>query len=112
MSFGHACLACIGFPGKNTMAPAKKPKVDARKHAVQKFSASAAAQLKPGEHIVFAPHPGLRLEASATRKTWTYSARGWGGGIELTATRGMAWRRRRVTPSDSPNRASGSRPRG
>lgn len=75
------------------MTPAKK--VDARKHTVQKFSAEAAKRLKPGEHIVFAPHPGLRLEASATRKTWTYRYRQVGTGalrqVRLGHWPGLPW---------------------
>lgn len=36
------------------------------------FDARAAKLLQPGEHLVVGGCPGLRLEVSATRKTWTY----------------------------------------
>ena len=36
------------------------------------FDARAAKLLKPGEHITIADHPGLRLECTATRRTWIY----------------------------------------
>lgn len=36
------------------------------------FDARAAKLLQPGEHLVVDGCPGLRLVASATRKTWTY----------------------------------------
>jgi len=36
------------------------------------FDARAAKLLKPGEHLIVDGCPGLRLEVSATRKTWTY----------------------------------------
>ena len=36
------------------------------------FDARAAKLLKPGEHLIVGGCPGLRLEVSATRKTWTY----------------------------------------
>lgn len=36
------------------------------------FDARAAKLLKPGEHIIVAASPGLRLVATATRRTWTY----------------------------------------
>ncbi|KIF80799.1 tyrosine-type recombinase/integrase [Noviherbaspirillum autotrophicum] len=36
------------------------------------FDARTAKLLKPGEHITFADHPGLRLESSIQFKTWTY----------------------------------------
>ncbi|MCA3191237.1 MULTISPECIES: integrase family protein [unclassified Cupriavidus] len=36
------------------------------------FDARAAKLLKPGEHMTIADHPGLRLECTATRRTWIY----------------------------------------
>lgn len=36
------------------------------------FDARAAKLLQPGEHLVVDGCPGLRLVATATRKTWTY----------------------------------------
>lgn len=36
------------------------------------FDARAARMLLPGEHMTFEDHPGLRLTASMTRRTWTY----------------------------------------
>lgn len=36
------------------------------------FDARAAKLLQPGAHLTIAGCPGLRLEASATRRTWTY----------------------------------------
>lgn len=36
------------------------------------FDARAAKQLKAGEHLVIVGCPGLRLVATATRRTWTY----------------------------------------
>lgn len=36
------------------------------------FDARAAKLLKPGQHIILDESPGLRLEASATCRTWTY----------------------------------------
>lgn len=36
------------------------------------FDARAAKLLKPGEHIIVDASPGLRLVATATRRTWTY----------------------------------------
>jgi integrase len=36
------------------------------------FDARAAKLLKPGDHIILPEHPGLRLTASATRRTWQY----------------------------------------
>jgi integrase len=37
-----------------------------------KFDAKRAKQMQPGEHIAFDDFPGLRLEATQTRRTWTY----------------------------------------
>lgn len=36
------------------------------------FDARTAKLLRPGEHLVVGGCPGLRLEVSVTRKTWTY----------------------------------------
>lgn len=36
------------------------------------FSPRAAKLLQPGEHIILPEFPGLRLEASASRKSWIY----------------------------------------
>ncbi|MGB3433707.1 integrase arm-type DNA-binding domain-containing protein, partial [Achromobacter sp.] len=36
------------------------------------FDARAAKLLQPGEHLMVDGCPGLRLVASASRKTWTY----------------------------------------
>lgn len=36
------------------------------------FDARAAKQLQPGRHLLVDGCPGLRLEASATRRSWTY----------------------------------------
>lgn len=36
------------------------------------FDARAAKLLKPGEHMTITDHPGLRLECTATRRTWIY----------------------------------------
>lgn len=36
------------------------------------FDARAAKLLKPGEHLTITDHPGLRLECTATRRTWIY----------------------------------------
>ena len=36
------------------------------------FDARRAKLLAPGEHIIVDEAAGLRLVASATRKTWTY----------------------------------------
>lgn len=36
------------------------------------FNARAAKALVAGDHLTIADAPGLRLEASATRRTWTY----------------------------------------
>jgi len=36
------------------------------------FSSRAAKALQPGEHIILPEFPGLRLEASASRKSWIY----------------------------------------
>ncbi|AOZ05939.1 tyrosine-type recombinase/integrase [Cupriavidus malaysiensis] len=36
------------------------------------FDARAAKLLQPGEHLVIADCPGLRLEVSATRRSWIY----------------------------------------
>ncbi|MGE0069688.1 MAG: tyrosine-type recombinase/integrase, partial [Thiomonas sp.] len=36
------------------------------------FDARAARLLSPGEHMTFEDHPGLRLVAAATRRTWIY----------------------------------------
>lgn len=36
------------------------------------FDARAAKLLKPGGHLTFEGCPGLRLEATETRRTWTY----------------------------------------
>ena len=36
------------------------------------FDASAAKLLQPGDHIMVDGCPGLRLVATATRRTWTY----------------------------------------
>ncbi|MFM0630710.1 tyrosine-type recombinase/integrase [Paraburkholderia xenovorans] len=37
-----------------------------------KFDAKRAKSLQPKEHIAFDDFPGLRLEATKTRRTWTY----------------------------------------
>jgi integrase len=36
------------------------------------FDARAAKLLQPGEHITLQEHPGLRLVATATRRSWVY----------------------------------------
>lgn len=36
------------------------------------FDARAAKLLQPGEHIILPEHPGLRLSATASRRTWIY----------------------------------------
>jgi hypothetical protein len=36
------------------------------------FDARAAKLLQPGEHITLQEHPGLRLVATATRRSWIY----------------------------------------
>lgn len=36
------------------------------------FNARRAKALQPGEHIIVDHAPGLRLVATATRRTWTY----------------------------------------
>jgi integrase len=36
------------------------------------FDARAAKLLQPGEHLTLQEHPGLRLVATAARRTWTY----------------------------------------
>jgi len=36
------------------------------------FDARAAKALQPGQHIMVDGYPGLRLEATATTRTWTY----------------------------------------
>jgi hypothetical protein len=36
------------------------------------FEARAAKALKAGDHLTFKEAPGLRLVATATRRTWTY----------------------------------------
>jgi integrase len=36
------------------------------------FDARAAKLLQPGDHIIYPEHPGLRMQASASRRTWTY----------------------------------------
>lgn len=36
------------------------------------FDARAAKLLQPGEHIILPEHPGLRLETTATRRSWIY----------------------------------------
>ncbi|MFT4437446.1 tyrosine-type recombinase/integrase [Caballeronia sp. 15715] len=37
-----------------------------------RFDARAAATLPSGDHMTFAEFPGLRLQASSNRKSWTY----------------------------------------
>jgi integrase len=37
-----------------------------------KFDARTAKQIPPGNHIAFADFPGLRLEASTSRRSWIY----------------------------------------
>lgn len=39
------------------------------------FNAAAARSLAPGQHIVIEGAPGLRLEATATARAWTYRYR-------------------------------------
>ena len=36
------------------------------------FDARVAKLLKPGEHLLVSGYPGLRLDVSVSRKTWTY----------------------------------------
>jgi len=36
------------------------------------FDPRAAKLLAPGQHLIIEGCQGLRLESSATRKTWTY----------------------------------------
>lgn len=45
------------------------------------FDARAAKQLKAGEHIVVDGHPGLRLVATTTRRTWVYRYKDPGTGL-------------------------------
>lgn len=37
-----------------------------------RFDARVAAKLLSGEHLTFEGFPGLRLQASTSRKSWTY----------------------------------------
>ncbi len=37
-----------------------------------RFDARAAAKLPSGDHMTFEGFPGLRLQASTNRKSWTY----------------------------------------
>jgi hypothetical protein len=46
----------------------KKTYAEGRMH----FDARVAARLPSGEHMTFEQFPGLRLQASASRKSWTY----------------------------------------
>jgi len=39
------------------------------------FDSRRAKALRPGEHIVFEEHPGLRLQATGAGKAWTYRYR-------------------------------------
>lgn len=45
------------------------------------FDARAAKLLKPGEHLVVDGCPGLRLSASATRRTWAYRYKDQASGL-------------------------------
>ena len=44
------------------------------------FDARAAKLLRPGEHLLVSRCPGLRLEVSVSRKTWTYRYKSVNGG--------------------------------
>src|SRR5665647_940048 len=44
------------------------------------FDARAAKLLNPGEHLLVSGCPGLRLEVSVSRKTWTYRYKSVNGG--------------------------------
>lgn len=44
------------------------------------FDARKAKLLKPGEHLLVSGCPGLRLEVSVSRKTWTYRYKSTDGG--------------------------------
>ena len=39
------------------------------------FDARAAKLLQPGEHLTLPEHPGLRLAATASRRSWIYRYR-------------------------------------
>ena len=54
------------------------------------FDARAAKLLKPGEHIVVDGCPGLRLVASATRRTWAYRYKDQATGL-MKQTKIGAW---------------------
>lgn len=49
------------------------------------FNVRAAKQLQPDEHLTIDGCPGLRLEASATRKTWTYRYKNHAGLMKQVA---------------------------
>jgi integrase len=49
------------------------------------FDVRAAKQLQSGQHLTIDGCPGLRLEASATRKTWTYRYKSHAGLMKQVA---------------------------
>lgn len=58
---------------KGSYAGRRSPNLRASAHGVgMHFDARAAKLLKPGEHIIVEASPGLRLVATASRRTWTY----------------------------------------
>lgn len=54
------------------------------------FSARAAKALQPGEHLIVPEAPGLRLVATASRRTWTYRYKSPATGL-MKQTKLGAW---------------------
>src|SRR5436190_20747645 len=46
-----------------------------RPRKTEPFDARKAKQLEPGEHLTIAYCPGLRLQATVNRRTWSYRYR-------------------------------------
>ncbi|MGC2969938.1 Arm DNA-binding domain-containing protein [Paraburkholderia aspalathi] len=67
-NFAASVTFSVGF-----FATESSPKTDIRPK--MKFDARRAKLLQPQQHIAFDDFPGLRLEATATRRTWTYRYR-------------------------------------
>lgn len=70
------CLFSVGFVGYiSPTYTAVRAVLKTYTETAMTFDARDIKQLQPGQHITSPDHPGLRLEAFADRRTWTYRYR-------------------------------------
>ena len=72
MARRYTCLVGVAFQRRCRKTTPSVFKTYAKDSAAMPFDARAAKLLQPGEHIILPEHPGLRLSATVTRRSWIY----------------------------------------